>query len=422
MKLLDALKKYLFPSYYWDYDGKGTWTQGSPDEVEICETLERFFDIGLSPLPFAGRRFRDISRLWVSASPIFDENTGQMLHKGQIIPPPGQESEDEVIDFVRWQFDEGMFERGLRTILSQMSSALITYGRCVEGIDWTRDETPWGEKIFAANILDYNPEFFYKDPHGYQPGIYLKDSRFHTLNIKRLPDGLMMWGTNHMYFENPYGISEMRLLNKIEEYWKKNFLYWARGNERSGVGAYIGKYGNKLLGRDKENLRKTFFDEIKKLKSDTATITHIENAIEQLDTNINDESFKGFHEACGQIISVVLTGSVTALQEGRVGGYSKEEATTTRRKSELEMHDATLVEDIFNYQFIPQLVSMNFSGVQAYPRMQLIEPDLIMPTIPKDQDSQVGDEDRENEDEAVTISGFQAESKKKLRRQKLLTI
>ena len=384
-KVIKGLDRFSFPSFYWTWDGKGTYVQGSPDEIELSDSLERFFDIGLSPLCFAGRRFRDVSRLWIAASPFEEERTGA-YHEGQIVKPPDGDTSEEVLAFVRWVFDEAFSKKGMRQVLSQMNNAMITYGRTVQGIDWVRGDTPFGEKVFPVDLLDMNPEFFLKDPESYPKGIYVKDSKYQTNVLHRLPDHMMAWGTMHSYFENPYGISEMRILNLIEKYWRKNLLFWAKGNERNGSGAYIGKYGNRLFGKGKESERQTFLDELQKLKSDTVTITHIDNVIEALSASIASDSLQGFHEACGQIISIVLTGSVTALQEGRVGGFSKEEATTTRRKSELEQHDASILCEIFNYQIIPPLVDYNYPGVKSYPRMQLIQPDLIFATTPKDQD------------------------------------
>jgi len=382
--LLRGLDRFSWPSYYWTWDGKGMLVEGSPDEIETEDTLERFFDIGMSPLCFAGRRFRDISGLWIAATPFEDEITGA-VHRGQILPPPDGKERDNVTAFVRWVFDEALHGKGMRQIISQMNQAMIQYGRTVQTIEWTRQDSPFGEKVFPVNILDMNPAFFLKDPEGYPPGTYLMGSQMLTTDIRRLPEHLTLWGTAHMYFENPYGISEMRILNLVEKYWRKNLLFWARGNERNGSGAYVGRYGNKLFGKGRESERQTFLQELQKLKSDTITITHVDNMIETLQASIESDSLQGFHEACGQIISLVLTGSVTALQEGRVGGYSKEEATTTRRKSELERYDASLIDEIFNYQLIPPLVDYNFPGVTSYPRMQIIDPDLIFPTTPKDQ-------------------------------------
>ena len=382
--LLRGLDRFSWPSFYWTWNGKGTLVEGSPDKIEVEDTLERFFDTGLSPLCFAGRRFRDISGLWIAAAPFEDEITGA-VHRGQILPPPDGNGRDEVTAFVRWVFDEALYGKGMRQIISQINQALIQYGRTIQTVEWTRQDSPFGEKVFPKNILDMNPAFFLKNPEGYPPGTYLMGSQMVSTDIRRLPDHLTLWGTAHMYFENPYGISEMRVINLIEKYWRKNMLFWARGNERNGSGAYVGKYGHRLFGKGKEAERQTFLEELRELKSDTITITHVDNMIETLQASVASDSLQGFHEACGQIISLVLTGSVTALQEGRVGGYSKEESTTTRRKSELERYDASLIDEIFNYQLIPPLVDYNFPGVTSYPRMQLIDPELIFPTTPKDQ-------------------------------------
>jgi hypothetical protein len=396
-KLIRGLDRFTFPSFYWTWDGKGTFTQGSPDEIESEESIERYYQISRSPLCFSGVRFRDISRLWISATPFEDERTG-FYHRGQIFPPSDPTVDPEVTDFVRWVFDEAFENKGMQQVLSQMSNALIIYGRTVQGLNWVKGDTPFGERVYVDDILDMNPGFFLKDPDGYPEGTYLKGTIYTSNNLVRLPDNLTMWGTKHMYFENPYGISEMGILNLIEKYWRKNMLFWAKGNERNGSGAYVGKYGNRLFGKDRESERQTFLEELQKLKNDTITITHLENEIAALQGSIENDSLQGFHEACGQIISIVLTGSVTALQEGRVGGFSKEEATTTRRKSELEISDASSIENIFNYNLIPPLVDYNYDGVTSYPWMQIIQPELIVPTTPKDQDTSQEVEDNDNDE------------------------
>lgn len=410
-KLIRGLDRFSLPSYYWTWNGRDTWVQGNPAEVERKYGIKRLHDISLSPLCFAGLRFRDVSRLWISASPFEDERTGA-YHRGQIVPPPDNDINPEITEFVQWVFDEGFATKGMRQIISQIGNALITYGRTPQGLDWVQEETPFGKRVFPRDIIDLNPAFFLKDPEGYQKGIYLtNDGCGNASNIiQRIPDNLMLWGTAHMYFENPYGISEMSLLNQIEQYWRKNLLFWARANERNGSGSFIGLYDEKLLGKGNEDKLKKFEEELKKLTIETVTATYKGNEIKILAAEIADESLKGLHEALGQITSIVLTGSVTALQEGRVGGFSKEEATTTRRKSELEQYDASLIEEMFNCQLIPWLVDYNYLGVKSYPRMQIIEPDLIMPTTPKDQDT------NRNEDEIVEQEPLsdKTESKTKL--------
>ena len=191
--------------------------------------------------------------------------------------------------------------------------------------------------------------------------------------------------TNRKYFENKYGISELRPLDNVSAILSQIWGFWARGLEKAGKGSLIGKYSSKLLGKGNEQARADFLAEVAKIASETVTITHIDNVIETLKPEFEATAFSEFVQTAVSQISLVLTGSSTALIEGKFGSYSKEESTTVRQKSDIEQLDAALLSEAFNFQLIPWLVDFNFAGVTAYPTMYLIQPERITPTTPKDQ-------------------------------------
>lgn len=383
--------KELAPGYGRQADWEtSTRFTGNPDPVEQQYTATRYFDLSLTPYIFAGLRYRDISRLWVSASGI-KTPTGSYSNPQILLPPTHKNAPDaqtqEILSFVRWNLDERL-QRGMKSVIQRMQHASLTYGRSVQEIIWERetDGTHFG-KVVIADIKDRDPERFVLNPKDEKPGVYLRRNLYSS-DFVRMPDRKFMVMTNNAIFENPYGISEVRPLNDIMTQYDKIMESWERGLEKAGKGAFIGKYGNELLGAANATKRAQFLEEIRKIANDTCTIMYNKNEIDTIKADLESAAFQSYVEMQIAAISLVLTGSATALQEGKYGSYSKEEATTVRQKSDLEQADATNVSDVLSYQLLTWLIDYNFTDVTAYPFAQIIEPDLIIPTTPEGQQAE----------------------------------
>lgn len=377
----------LAPGWGRAQDTETRYLLGNPDKVEQSKGTERFFELALNPYIFAGLRYRDISRLWVSAHGLEKDDDGAYAPPQILFPPYAEGADADMLRFVQWQFDERL-ARGMRSIIQQMQYAVLTYGRSIQEIDWQRqDSGVYTGKIVINDIWDRDPDRFIINPKGLKPGLYLKRSVFSSTvdqSDLQLPRKFVVL-TNRKYFENHYGISELRPLDNVVTILQQVWGFWARGLEKAGKGAIIGKYSNKLLGKGNEQARADFLAEVAKIANETVTITHIENLIETLKPEFEAAAFSDFVNVAVQQISLVLTGSSTALIEGKFGSYSKEESTTVRQKSDIEQLDAALISEVFNFQLIPWLIDFNWPDVMSYPTLYLIQPERITPTTPKDQ-------------------------------------
>ena len=368
-------------------DTETRYLLGNPDYLEQAKGTQRFFELALNPYIFAGMRYRDVSRLWVSAHGLDKDDDGAYAPAQIIFPPYAETVDDQMLRFVQWNFDERL-TRSMKSIIQQMQYSVLTYGRSIQEIDWQRQEGgKYAGRIVINDVWDRDPDRFVLNPKGLTPGIYLKRSVFSNVvdPADRMPDRKFMVMTNRKYFENLYGISELRPLDSVAAILEKVWGFWARGLEKAGKGSLIGYYSNKLLGNGNEKGRATFLEEIQKIASETATVTHTDNRVETLKPEFEAAAFSEFVSTAISQISLVLTGSSTALQEGKYGSYSKEESTTVRQKSDIEQLDAAAISEAFNFQLIPWLIDWNVADVQAYPTMYLIQPERITPTTPKDQ-------------------------------------
>ena len=350
--------KELSPGWGRAQDTETRYLLGNPDKLEQYKGTERFFDLALNPYIFAGLRYRDISRLWVSAHGLEKDEDGAYAPPQILFPPYIENADDEQLRFTQWQFDERL-QRGMRSIIQQIQYAVLTYGRSIQEIDWQRQEGGnYAGRVIINDIWDRDPDRFVINPKGYKPGLYLKKSVFSNMvdQSDLLPPRKFLVITNRKYFENLYGISELRPLDNVVTILQQVWGFWARGLEKAGKGAIIGKYSNKLLGKGNEQARADFLAEVAKIANETVTITHIENLIETLKPEFEAAAFSDFVNTAVQQISLVLTGSSTALIEGKFGSYSKEESTTVRQKSDIEQLDAALISEVFNFQLIPWLI------------------------------------------------------------------
>ena len=228
------------------------------------------------------------------------------------------------MQFVQWQFDERL-QRGMKSVIQQMQYSALTYGRSIQEIDWQiQDGGVYAGKVVINDIWDRDPDRFVISPKGYKPGLYLKKSVFSNVVDESdiLPARKFVVMTNRKYFENQYGISELRPLDPVSEIMSKIWGFWGRGLEKAGKGSIRGKYGTKLLG--KTDLLNKFLEEVAKIANETVTITHIENMIETLKPEFEAAAFSEFVNTAVQQISLVLTGSSTALIEGKFKDIGRE--------------------------------------------------------------------------------------------------
>lgn len=361
----------------------------NPDDTDP----DHYYDISLIPYITAGRLARDISHLWVSARGLTPEDNNASSPPQLIYTTPDI-GDQEVLESLAYQYDEG-FDGGFAPIIRSLEAPAMQQGRCIAEIEWyRREEDPYKGFIFAKRIYSRDPEEYKYDYEGV-PGIYLNSEN----PPKRMNDLSFMSYAYDPLYNNPYGQSINRPLKRMSETWIKCYGYWEHALEKAGMGSWVAKYGNRLMGKAKEAVdgRSNLMDALKKLASGTVSIFHKDNEIEQHKLQVEAQLFLDFHTAYVQAVSLLYTGSATALAEGKYGSYSKEEATSVREKAAREHMDALRVSMFWTYEFNRRFCRINFAPnrLKIYPTLQLISPELIFPTTPEGQDTESVPEDHQ---------------------------
>lgn len=374
---------------------------GNPDRI-LRRDINAYHNLSLTPYVYSALRHRDISHLWVSASGTGDESSGEPFSKPQIIYSPfklNDNAVDEHLEFVRFVFDES-FERSFSKVLHSIQKNSLIYGVSIDEIIWDYDDSGrWPGKLVIRDILSRDPLLFEIDPPNKEPGLYVKDSIF-SISSYKVPDNKFIITTHNPVFENRYGTSELLPLHSTQFSLDRALRYWVRGLERSGVGMFIGKYGEAFAGKNAEIKRNKFLDAIKKMSSNTVAIMSDKNEVVPLKADIDHDGFEQFVNKSIECISNVITGSPQTLSNNTVGSYAKEESTSVRSYSNLQQLDVQNIQDTFNFHLIPLLLDMNFMDVSVYPVMQIISPELIQPTISKSNAEAIDDLDDGDDDES----------------------
>jgi hypothetical protein len=365
----------------------------NPDTIDTDSQGDRLDQVARNPFNKAGAHFRDIGRLFVSAAGIPPSKTGSYAPP-QLVFPPNVTGDEEILTTLAYQYDSGFFG-GFGPILTKIQRTAMQRGRAICEIDWYRQERgEYQGKIFAHTIFDRDPEEYLLDPPGMTPGVYKKRSAFSSVqgeDIDRMPPGRFFAVTYDPLFDNPYGTAIPSILTTMTETWDRVYDAWRMGLVHAGFGAWIGKYGPELKGNTTKAKagKAEFIKYLKKIANGTASVFDKDTEIEAVKLQLEAEAFLAFHNSFVEAVSVLWTGSATALGEGKYGTYAGKESIDVRQKSEKEQEDAMFMGLAFTFNFNRRFVNFNFPDVEVYPILQLIQPELIMPTTPETQKTQM---------------------------------
>jgi len=378
----------------------------NPDPIDAQSSGDRYFQISQNPYIAAGLRFRNAPDLFVSAKGLDPDENGAYFPP-QLIYTQTEGQNQEQFDALANQYDED-FDGGFAPILGSLLKPALVYGRAIGEIDWQRDDDG---RIGARFIWSRDPEEYLINPPGYKPGIYQKQSLSSSAtsgDIVRMPDGKFIHIAFNPLFNNPYGSSILRPLALLTESWTEFYEAWRKGVKNAGYGMIRGEYGATMRGESTRALamKAQAKTELAKFKTDNVLLHDEDLKIFTELIQINDKALLDYHEAYVEAASVILTGSATALKEGKYGTYAEAESTDVREKSDIQKSDALLLGLAFTSQFNPVFLHRNFfPNVQLIPQLQFIRPERIMPVTPAGQDTQ---ESLDIQSEPVTE--FQAES------------
>ena len=110
--------------------------------------------------------------------------------------------------------------------------------------------------------------------------------------------------------------------------------------------------GNKFLA--------TMRAEVQKLASGTVSVFPKESEVDNKKLQLEAQAFLDWYNSFCEVVSLIHTGTTTALKEGQYGSYSAKESTDVREKSQREKFNAARVSNFWTWRFIPLLVDVNF--------------------------------------------------------------
>jgi hypothetical protein len=357
-------------------------SNGNPDDT----TENEKWNHANQPIVKAGKQYRNISYLWVTAAGLNKEQHGTDFPPQLAYVNP-EYSDQEIYDHVAYQLDEA-FDVRFGQIYKKISEDSMDNGVAIAEIDWfVKDSDPFKGGIFAANIYSRDPEPYIFDPKDHPPGLY-KDVGFGKL--ERMDDNKFMWFSYGGEFDNPYGRSINYPLRPWLDTWPKIFRYWRHALEKAGLGAWVALYDENVMGGEDTHsklLRNKLFDEVKKIAAGTASIMGKSSELTNHKLQMDAEAFLSWHKTYSEQAGLVYTGSATALLNEENGSRASKESTDVREKSQLEMDDAQRIGGDWTYKFVRRSVGLNFppDRPKALPQIYIINPATIMPTTPADQ-------------------------------------
>lgn len=405
------LNKQLAPGVGLAETSESIFDDSNPDATYQHDGQAYYTQIALNPWIAASLAMRDVSRLYVSAAGIDADEHGAYF-PNQLKPYSDDPLDQAIWEFVAWMIDERL-ERSMRQVLYQVQRSMMEYGWAVQELDW-REETEhplYRGKIVLHDIWDRDPDRFLNLPignkQGREPGLYLRNSIYTTTDLTGpLPPRKFWVVTNNQRYENHYGQSELAPLIETEHGMRNINVFQKRHLEKFGSPQIVARYPEDKYAEQFEDWRAAMFQYLKKAAHQAVIFIPETVQIETLTGDSDADAFVDFFERKIREISVTLLGSPTALMEGLHGSYGGQEAGQTREKSKKEQQDAATLQDAVNYSLIPWAVDWNWQ-TPNYPFLQLIQPGLIMPTTPKDQDTAEEVEEAET-DERGGETSFQA--------------
>lgn len=395
----------------WSW-GKPTPPQENPDET----TSDEYYGFSLNPQVVAGMADSDVSQYFVSARGIEDKKTGAYFPPQLMWTTPELEN-DEILDLVGWQFDEE-FVGGFSETIRSTDSVCKSYGHTVIEYEWyIRDREPFKDKAFVKMAYARDPNK-YKYDIGGKSGIY-QDTGFGK--YKRMnPQNFQSYAYNPL-FNNPYGTSINLPLKSWLETFTKIFGYWRHALEKAGMGSWVahgkdswflGK-NNKVGQAEITNLKNA----LKAIASGTYTVFPESAQLKNEKLQMEAEAFLNWYTVFCEIVSLIHTGTTGALKEEEYGSRAAKESTDVRTKSQKEMFNAARVSAFWTGWFIPLLCAVNFrpSHIRSTPTLQLIPPNLIMPTTPEGQDT-AEEVTEKGEQEEIEVKSKKTEDPQELMR------
>jgi hypothetical protein len=378
------------------------------------------FDTSKIPVVEAALQYINVSRLFVSAKGLEPDENGAYFPAQLVFTSPG--GDEEVMEALATQYDE-LFEGGFQPIIKSLEDPAITEGRCIAEIEWyLKEDEPYKGKMFARFVWSRDPDAYIFDYEG-EEGIF-RDADYSTTPEKMSPTSFLSYAHNPL-FNNKYGNSKNRSLQPWLQSWIEVFDFWRKGLEHSGYGFIVGTYAKKYAGKgaDAVSWRTNFLKQVLAYGAGKGGIKEEGNELELQQIKMEAGLYLEWYTELKKDVSLVYTGSETALVEGQYGTYAGKESGEVRERSYIEMMNAARVCGFWTWSFNRLWCAINYppERIKVIPSLQLIPPQLVVPTTPKDQEEidqgdgeiktpdNIGKDDDDEEKELAGIAELQDE-------------
>jgi len=386
-------------------------TEANPDPVEQND-LDTYHDLSLNAWVYAGiqKRIIGLSRLWTGAGPIGDpEKKDEPYSDPQVIFPHNVDGNEEQLEFIRWLCDVRI-QGGIASVLQNILYSQITYGRAVLEIMYEYQEGGvYNGKVVIAAMNDCDPQRFVINPPYLPLGVYLKpDIYSDSVSLQDRQPDLKFWVVpKGSHFKNPYGEATIRPLTRDDGkgavYQSEQIeLEWGKGLEKAGSGAYLARYDNTLRGKDSDAKRLELITQLQDLKNNTISIMYQGHELEVIKADVENQGFLDYLTYQVSKISTVLTGSSQTLLQSETGSYAKAESMDVREHGNKEQDDAANIQAAFETPFM-WILGLNYTDIPAIPKMQIIPPDLIQPTISEKEEEAIDSQEQDDPEPIAPI-------------------
>lgn len=411
-----AIRDLLAPSQdTWGRESdKSVWFGNAADPPQrnpLDDTLDTdvLYDMNNNPFAVAGLKSRNISQYFVSAGGMSPGENGATF-PAQLIYTQ-EDGDPEILEALAKQYDEAFCGTpydstigGFGQILGKLDDTAKREGYCIGENHFVRGDIGPHKDLIWVNMISA------RDPHAYRfdidgvSGIYRQVRGFEW---QKQDENKFMSFAYDPIFDNPYGRPiNFPLMPYLRDF-NKNYGYWKHALEKAGMGWIIAHYPERFSGTDiaSVNWRSELESQLKKIVSGSWGYIHEAVNLEAMKLDSDLQGFFTWHNAFIQAVSVLYTGSATALTEGKYGSKSMAEATVVRQKSDHEKMDAARISAFFTYKFNRIWCDLNFPPERIngiYPTFQLIPPEMLAPTTPENQETiEVETQDRNEQPEEM---------------------
>jgi SPP1 gp7 family putative phage head morphogenesis protein len=343
----------------------------NPDDVAENNGLDYYDLVARNPM-IAGAletRIRGVTALWESARSYQTDEVVPQEYAGQILTRGKTPQEQDALDFVRWNIDEGL-ERGWDIVLESLLRGSLKKGFAVLETIWDYKQVKrFGGKWYIKDIKERNPAYFryhHTDHKWYlKRNIYDYDGSFPCDPL------YFTFFSYQTEYENEYGQSLLRTLVKLDHFERNAWAFWMILLERFGVPPVLAK----VPSGTSDAVRNKLLTIINQFRVSTGVVIDDDQAFELLEaTRQGEAGFQALLTLIHKIYAIVITGNALTLEAGDIGSHALAENTTAVIREDILRSSAAALDRCVSYSILYRLAALNYANLENYPFQRLLPP------------------------------------------------